>query len=242
MRGKLLLWIGLACSGASLQGGDWPMWRYDAARSAATPDELAANLTLLWSRQLPPVRPAWPHDPERRLHFDASYEPVVMGKRLFLGSPNDGSVAAYDTDTGEELWKFFTEGPVRCAPACWQGKVYAGSDDGYLYCLDAQTGALRWKSRGTPADRPDRRQIGNGRLVSFWPVRGGPVVVDGVVCFGAGVWSIFGVFVHALDADTGKGSGRTAICTTCARACPVWIRWASRESRRRGISWPSGSG
>ena len=96
-----------------------------------------------------------------------------------------------------------TEGPVRCAPACWKGKIYAGSDDGYLYCLDAASGGVRWKFRGT-AGRPDRRQLGNEHLVSFWPVRGGPVVAGGVVYFGAGLWPIFGVFVHALDSETGK--------------------------------------
>ncbi|HEV3026642.1 MAG TPA: PQQ-binding-like beta-propeller repeat protein, partial [Planctomycetota bacterium] len=120
--------------------GDWPMWRYDGARSAGSPDEIAASPNLLWSRKFPPVRRAWPLEPEGRLDFDASYEPVVMGKSLFLGSPNDGSVAAYDTETGEEKWRFHTEGPVRCAPACWKGKVYAGSDDGYLYCLSAESG------------------------------------------------------------------------------------------------------
>ena len=145
-----------------------------------------------------------------------------MGKRLFLSSPNDGSVTAYDTETGEEKWKFYTEGPVRCAPACWKDKVFVGSDDGHLYCLDAQTGNLLWKFRAAPADRPDRRQIGNGHLVSFWPVRGGPVVADGVVCFAAGVWSIFGVFVHALDAETGKvkwTNGDLHYVTTRVPAC-----------------------
>ena len=183
---------------------DWPTWRYDAARGGASPDEVAANPALLWSRKLPPVRAAWPLEPQRRLDFDASYEPVVMGNLLFLASPNDGAVTAYEADTGKEKWKFYTEGPVRCAPACWKGKVYAGSDDGYLYCLDAGTGNLLWKFRGAPADRPDRRQIGNGHLISLWPVRGGPVVANGTVCFATGVWSIFGVFVHALDAETGQ--------------------------------------
>lgn len=200
----------LVCSG-SLRAADWPMWRYDAARTAATPEELPNRLVRLWTRKLPPVQPAWPLEPNRRIDFDASYEPVVMGKRLFLGSPNDGSVKAYDTETGEELWAFYTEGPVRCAPVCWtgrvsqaQGVIYVGSDDGYLYCLEAQTGRLIWKFRGAPKERPDRRHLGNGHLVSFWPVRGGPVLKDGVVYFGAGNWPIFGVFIHALDARTGQ--------------------------------------
>ena len=182
---------------------DWPMWRYDAARSAASPTDITANPALLWSRKLPPVRQAWPLEHDQRINFDASYEPVVMGKLMFLGSPNDGTVTAYSTETGDQKWKFYTDGPVRCAPACWKGKVYAGSDDGYVYCLDGLTGALVWKFRGAPLERPDRRQIGNGHLVSFWPVRGGPVVVNGVVYFGSGIWSIFGVFLYALDAETG---------------------------------------
>ena len=199
-------WLLLACvTGA--YAADWPMWRYDAARSAASPDGIATNLTLLWSRKLAPPRQAWPLEVHQRLNFDASYEPVVMGQLLFLGSQNDGSVTAYDTTTGEERWKFYTEGPVRCASACWRGKVYTGSDDGYLYCLDAQTGKVVWKFRGAPSDRPDKRQLGNGHLVSFWPVRGGPVVADGVVYFGAGIWPTFGVFLHALEAETGKVYG-----------------------------------
>ena len=201
----VLLGMAFALMGAAdLAAADWPMWRYDAARSAASPHPLPTNLTLLWSRKLPPVQPAWPLEPEQRLNFDASYEPVVLGKLLFLASPNDGSVTAYETETGAERWKFFTQGPVRCAPACWSNRVYVGSDDGWLYCLEAETGREVWKVRGAPAERPERWQIGNGHLVSFWPVRGGPVVAEGVVYFAAGIWPIFGVFVHAVDAQTGR--------------------------------------
>lgn len=111
----------LLLSASVASAGDWPMWRYDAARSAASPDEIAPNPVLLWSRKLPPVRQAWPLEVYERVNFDASYEPVVIGKLMFLGSPNNGSVTAYDTETGAEKWKFYTEGPVRCAPAGWKG-------------------------------------------------------------------------------------------------------------------------
>jgi outer membrane protein assembly factor BamB len=196
--------LAIACAGPFAAAGDWPTWRYDAARSAAAPQGIAPNPVLLWSRKLTPVRQAWPLEMNQRLDFDASYEPVVMGQLLFLGSPNTGSITAYDTGTGQERWRFYTEGPVRCAPACWNGKLYAGSDDGYLYCLRAESGELAWKFRAAPADRPDRRHLGNGHVVSFWPARGGPVIVDGTVYFAAGIWPIFGVFLQALDAETGK--------------------------------------
>ena len=44
--------------------------------------------------------------------------------------------------TGQPRWSFLTEGPVRLAPAVADGRVYAGCDDGGLYCLDAETGNL----------------------------------------------------------------------------------------------------
>jgi outer membrane protein assembly factor BamB len=178
------------------------MWRYDANRSAASPEVLPTQLHLQWVRQLPPCEMAWPN--ESRLHFDASYEPIVMGNMLFLGVAADGSVRALDTETGEETWRFYTEGPVRFAPAAWQGRLYVGSDDGFLYCLAGDSGKLLWKVRGAPEDRLDYRHLGNNRLISFWPVRGGPVVADGTVYFGAGIWPTLGVFVVAVDARTGK--------------------------------------
>jgi len=194
--------ICLSLASMTAHGGDWPMWRHDVNRSAASAEVLPAELHLQWVRELPPYEMAWPN--ESRLHFDASHEPIVMGKRLFLGSATDGSVRAYDTETGEQKWRFFTEGPVRFAPIACQGKLYVGSDDGYLYCLGAEDGTLLWKVRGAPADRPDYRHLGNNRLVSYWPVRGGPVLADGAVYFGAGIWPTLGVFIVAVDAESGQ--------------------------------------
>jgi len=199
----------LSCLLASaVLAADWPTWRCDTSRSAASPEALPGQLHLRWTRQLPPVAAAWPH--ESRLHFDVSYEPVVAGSTLFLASPNEGSVTAFDTATGEVKWRFLAEGPVRFAPVAWQGKVYVGSDDGFLYCLYAADGQLSWRVRGAPDDRPDRRHLGNGRLISFWPVRGGPVLADGTVYFAAGIWPTHGVFILAVDAESGRVVWRNA--------------------------------
>ncbi len=181
------------------RGGDWPLWRYDAQRSAASRDELPAQLRLLWTRQLPRLKPAWPDQP--KLQFDAAYEPIVAGQRLFVGSSQDGSVTAYDTKTGSEAWRFFAEGPVRFSPLAWQDKLYFVSDDGYLYCVRASDGSLAWRFRGGPSDR---KVLGNERLISTWPARGAPVIEDGTVYFAAGIWPFMGIFLHALDATTGR--------------------------------------
>ena len=178
------------------------MWRHDVLRSGTSAEELPGELHLQWSRALPPSTVAWPN--ETRLQFDSSIEPVVLGKRLFVGSAVDGSLRALDTESGNELWRFYSDGPVRLAPVAWKGTVCFGSDDGFLYSLDAVTGKLRWKARGAPDERGDYRQLGNNRMVSLWPVRGGPVIKDGVVYFGAGIWPSMGVFVKAVDADSGE--------------------------------------
>ena len=180
-------------------GADWPMWRCDARRSAATAQELPGELHLQWTLPLPRLEPAWPD--EDRMRFDVAYEPIVMGKTLFYGSPRSDFVAALDTDTGAQKWKFYADGPVRFAPVAWNGKLYFACDDGYLYCLNAGDGSLLWKFRGGPSDR---RVLGNTRLISAWPVRGAPVVVDGTVYFAAGIWPFMGIFIYALDAETGS--------------------------------------
>jgi len=192
--------LSLANSGKEAPDADWPMWRYDASRSGASPAPLPAQLHLQWVRQLPKPTPAWRQE-QYKLQFDRSYEPVVMGKQIFVPSMVSDKVVAYDTDTGRQNWQFFCDGPVRFAPIAWQGRVYFVSDDGCLYCLNAKDGKLRWKSRLAPASR---QILGNGRLTSAWPARGGPALHDGTIYCTASIWPFMGVFIYAIDAETGE--------------------------------------
>lgn len=178
---------------------DWPMWRYDAQRRNASPQDLPESLQQHWVRELPALKPAWPDQP--KMQFDAAYEPIVSGGLLFVASSHDDSVAAYSTSSGEQQWKFLADGPVRFAPLAGKEKLYFSSDDGYLYCLDAASGRLRWKFRGGPSDR---KILGNQRLISTWPARGAPVLADGTIYFAAGIWPFMGIFLHAVDAETGR--------------------------------------
>ena len=179
---------------------DWPMWGGDAARTGVTSAELPDNLHLNWILQLRQPDAAW-HSNQPRVQFDRAYEPVVAGKRMFVGSMVSDRVTAYDTDTGDELWRFYTEGPVRLAPAVSGDRVYFVCDDGYLYCLNAGDGQVEWKFFGAPFDR---KVLGNDRLTSIFPARGAPVVYDDTVYFATSIWPFMGVFIHALDAATGE--------------------------------------
>jgi outer membrane protein assembly factor BamB len=196
----LVCWVcGL---GESAQASDWPQWRHDASRTAGSQEELADDLYLSWVRELAAPKPAYPRYP--RLCFDSSYEPVVLGKTIFVPSMVTDSLTALDTDTGRQKWKFFTDGPVRFAPVATEGRVAFVSDDGHLYCVDAEQGSLVWKVCGLPPGCEDRKVLGNDRLISLWPARGGPVLHQGRIYFAVGVWPFEGVSVYAVDAATGN--------------------------------------
>ena len=189
----------IASSGHLAAAGDWPQWRYDAGHGAVTPHALPDQLHLQWSRQLPIASPAWPST-QSKLDFDLAPEPVAYDGRLFIPHTTNDSVTAYDTETGEKLWRFYAEAPVRFAPVATQGKVWFVSDDGHIYCLNAGNGKLLWKFNGGPGER---RGLDHGRMISTWPARGGPVHRDGKVWFTASIWPFMGIFVHCLNAETG---------------------------------------
>ncbi|MHC4170043.1 MAG: outer membrane protein assembly factor BamB family protein, partial [Planctomycetota bacterium] len=196
----LVLFVSVFTVGG-LRASDWPMYRADAARSGYTGDHLPARLKIGWVRKAnKPPQPAW-SGRDTRMPYDLAFQPVVSGGVVFFGSSSDCTVYALDAETGRERWKYVTDGPVRFAPAVWQGLLFVVSDDGYLYCLAAGDGELLWKKRGGP--NPEM-VLGNDRLISRWPARGGPVVTDGIVYFGAGIWPSEGIYLYAIDASTGE--------------------------------------
>lgn len=200
---RCVLWswviVAFASNGSA---GDWPMWRYDAGHTAASPHDLPEVLHLQWIRQYTPRDPVW-DDPLNRdlMPYDRVFEPVVAGGRMFVGFNDADKVVALDVRDGSEIWSFYADGPVRFSPVVHKDSVLFTSDDGHLYCVGAVDGQLRWRFRGGPSER---KLIGNRRVISSWPARGGPVVADGVVYFSASIWPFMGTFIYALDAETGK--------------------------------------
>ena len=179
---------------------NWTLQRGDSLRSGYTEEALSTNLVLRWTytpRHAP--RPAW-SGRDTRMPFDQAYHVVADGGRIFFGSSADGKVYALDAETGAERWSFFTGGPVRFAPAIWQDRVFVVSDDGFLYCLAVDDGRLLWKLRGG-AD--DTMVMGNDRMVSRWPARGGLVLFGNTVYFAAGIWPSEQIYVYAVNATDG---------------------------------------
>lgn len=199
-------------------GQDWPTYQGDNSRSArAALDRAmpiaagAAGFAPKWIFESPrPPERAWSELHEevcegwlltKRMAFDEVFQVTVSDGTLFFGSSADNRVYALDAAGGAIRWTFWTGGPVRCAPTIHDGKVYFGSDDGWVYCLNAANGKPVWKFRAGPNAS---RVIGNGRIISRWPVRTGVLVDGGVAYFCAGFFPSEGVYVCALDALTGR--------------------------------------
>lgn len=178
------------------------MWRRDAARMASTPHDIEGPLHLKWKREFSKPAPAFPNDP--RVCFDISYEPVVSEKRIFVPSMVSDTVTALDVESGEVLWTCFADAPVRFAPIAFQNRVYFISDDGCLYCVSAVDGRAIWKFAAIEPEYGASKLLGNERLISRWPARGGPVLADGIIYFAAGIWPFEGIVVSAVDAISGK--------------------------------------
>lgn len=134
-----------------------------------------------------------------------SSSPAVAGGIVYFAS-YDGNFYAVNAATGKLKWKFETEGERRfshrnlhgvqpsgethndpwdfflSSPAVFNGAVYFGSGDNYVYSLDAATGSLKWKFR-------------TGDVV-----HASPAIADGILYIGS--WDSM---LYALDAATGAG-------------------------------------
>jgi len=193
------------------QSTEWPTYMHDNTRAGSTTARLPRKVVEQWTIRSPvaPQR-AWPGPGDRtienlklrpRVRFDEVFHVAISGGSVFFGSSVDNCVRSVDLRTGTERWRFVTGGAVRLAPTVWKNRVYFGSDDGFAYCLDHRTGRVIWKLRAGPRDE---RILARGHLTSRWPVRTSVLIDDGIAYFGAGTFPHENVYLHAVDARTGK--------------------------------------
>jgi eukaryotic-like serine/threonine-protein kinase len=95
-------------------------------------------------------------------------------------SANTGAGQSGPTDLAVR-WKFTTGGAVISSPTIVNGKVYVGSNDKNLYCIDALTGAQMWN------------------FTTGARIKSSPAVIDGKVFIGPDDG-----YIYSLDAKTGN--------------------------------------
>jgi outer membrane protein assembly factor BamB/subtilisin family serine protease len=153
---------------------DWAQYQNNPARTGLSADSLAGET----------LQPAWSAPAGGPVLFSS---PVMAGDRAFVNTDN-GTLAALDATSGEQLWTFAGSDFMRGAPAVAGGVVYTGGGvDGGIYAVDAATGALRWH-----LPTPGRRAIYTA-----------PVVREGVVYAATGFTPDRSDTLYALDAATG---------------------------------------
>ncbi|MGV3724344.1 MAG: PQQ-binding-like beta-propeller repeat protein [Actinomycetota bacterium] len=71
--------------------------------------------------------------------------PATNGEFLFVPD-GAGFMTAYSATDGQEVWRFRTGATIRSSPTLVGDFLFFGSDDDFVYCVDARTGNLQWKS------------------------------------------------------------------------------------------------
>ncbi len=182
---------------------DWPTYRHDTRRSGSTPARGPARLNTLWEHVVAdvahsPLTAQWDLKDGGRLS-----SPVVADRLAFVAASDDHRVWAFETDSGKPRWSYTAGGRVDCPPTITAGLCLFGARDGWVTCLQAQTGTLLWRFRAAPREK---RIVAYGQLESPWPVTGGVLVFDGLAYFVAGRHADAdgGVIVFAVEPRTGK--------------------------------------
>ena len=175
----------------------WPTFRADVRRSASSKSKVPVDLAKKWSAKIPGKPTA----------------PVVAEGKLVVCSKKLGQVYAFNAETGNELWKYITDMPIDSPPTIYKGKVIFGCNDGWVYCLNASDGALRWRFRVAPGTRMISSY---DHLESAWPVPGSVLVSDNKVFCSAGRSSYLdnGITVCVLNANTGELIEKTTLADT----------------------------
>ena len=221
-RSLMALVLLLCLSRGFVRGDDWPMRMHDIGRSGVTSEALSVPLSQAWTRTTRRApAPAWAESPARHdyLHnyydmkprqaFDRCFDVAVADGRVYFGSSQSGAVSCLSAaDNGKVIWTFFTDAPVRFAPQVVGERLYVGSDDGVVYCLDARSGTLVWKER---AGATSEMLWGNGHMISLWPVRTGVLVVDDHVYWTAGLFPEQGITLCRRKASDGSGGWKQAL-------------------------------
>ncbi|MCK4593463.1 PQQ-like beta-propeller repeat protein, partial [bacterium] len=132
-----------------------------------------------------------------------------------------GGIPEVPRGRAELEWKFQVGDSMTSSPYHWNGRVYFGAEDGYLYCVDAETGHGLWK-HDTGAPVIAEVLVADGRVYvgscdnamwcfdaetgkRLWRFGTDHYVGGGVTCSGGKIY--FGSYDHhayCLDAATGE--------------------------------------
>lgn len=198
-------------------GADWPQWR-GLERNGTSPE-------TGWFKEGATARVVW------EASVGAGYSAVaVRGGRLYTAGNRDNKdvVVCLEAGSGKPVWRYDYACPAgdhpgpRGTPATDETSVYFISREGQAFCLDASTGACRWK-RDLKADLSAK--------FPHWGVSGSPILEGDMLLLnvgsrgmaldrktGATKWDSGGAETgYSSPVVAGKGSGRSVIVFAAKR-------------------------
>jgi polyvinyl alcohol dehydrogenase (cytochrome) len=207
---------------------DWSAYLDSAAHSSANPAAVAITTTTARS-----LVQRWHWSPAKATQagqITGLYSsPVVSGGRVFVGA-RTGVFSALNQSTGAVLWSrslgfvtnttcgaegFTSTATVAADPVSGAATVYVAAADGYLYALNATTGATRWRAVvGIPST-----------TVNDYYDWGSPTVSGGVVYMGISSQCdnpLVRGGVRAVDQATGAALGTYFSTPAGTRGASVW--------------------
>ncbi|MBI4056574.1 MAG: PQQ-binding-like beta-propeller repeat protein [Elusimicrobia bacterium] len=165
MRFTFFLFFALSSFADFSKAGNWPMWRYNAARNGYNSSE---------NRLSPPFQLSWRALSGPALNVTIESSPAIANGKVYVTSVSGEALYCFDLISGTLLWNTSGIPGTTSSPSVENGKVYFLSWDGYLYCLDAQTGGFQWRTK--LADIPQ-----SGFEVRL---RASPIIRDGKLYIG----------------------------------------------------------
>lgn len=178
----------------TVETGQWPTFRADAARSGRAACTVPTSLSIMWQTEGgEPITP-----------------PTAAARQVLLAQPDQHRVLALDGASGKTRWTFTAGGRVDSPPTIYQDRAIFGCRDGYTYSVRLDDGALAWRFR---AARQPGLLVANEQLESPTPVHGSVLIHGGVLAFAAGRSSYLdgGLELYRLDPVTGQTLSTTDI-------------------------------
>ncbi len=166
--------------------GEWPTYRSDLARSG-----FVTGITQ-------PSKMKWSVELSGKLT-----QPVVADEKVLVADKDNPVLRAFAARTGEPVWRFIPGGRIDSSPTIYKGLVYFGATDGFIYCLDLNDGALRWKYQAAPAVA---HHMYLERIEATHPVHGNVLIMNDRLYTVAGrsMFTNGGIRFLILDALTGR--------------------------------------
>ena len=198
----------------------WPLFRGDSELRGVSYADIPASPVLLWSFKTADGIKSSPVVAEGKIVFGAvngtvyaldlkgkllwqfetgnSIEgPALIHNRMVYVGNLDGTLLALNLDNGKEIWRYKTDGQIMGSPNIYRkgssASIIVGSYDYFLHCVDAKTGAFRWKYES------DNFIHGAAAISGDMAIFGG--------CDG---------YLHLVDMNTGKAGSKVDVATYIA--------------------------